>query len=80
MTIELSVPVTTMSMSEYSSCSNVGLITHSLETRPTRTLATGPPHGIGEIVRAAEAPSMPSTSASFSWSAEMMKQATCVSF
>ena len=30
-------------------------------------------------IRLAEAPSMPNTSASFSWSAEMMKQATWVS-
>jgi hypothetical protein len=47
--------------------------------RPTRTEATGVLNGTLEMLSATEAPSSASTSASFSWSADRMKQATCVS-
>ena len=71
MTIESAEPVTTRSMLENSSCWKVGLRIQLPSTRPTRTPAIGPSHGIGEMASAAEAASTPSTSASFSWSAEM---------
>jgi len=59
-----------MSTSLNSSCWNVGFRIHAPSTRPTRTAATGPFQGTLDIVRAAEAAVTPSTSASFSWSAD----------
>ena len=41
---------------------------NSPSTRPTRTPAMGPLHGIGLMCSAAEAPIMASTSGGFSWS------------
>ena len=38
---------------------------NSPSTRPTRTLAIGPSHGIGEMCSARDAPIMPSTSDGF---------------
>ncbi len=69
-TIESAEPDTTMSTSENSSCWNVGLRIQAPSTRPTRTAAMGPFHGTWDMVSAAEAAVTPSTSASFSWSAD----------
>jgi len=69
-TIESREPETVRSTSENSSCWNVGLRIHAPSTRPTRTAAIGPFHGTTDIVNAAEAAVNPSTSASFSWSAD----------
>jgi len=68
--MESAVPLTTMSTSENSSCWKVGLRIHFPSTRPTRTPASGPANGIFELASAKLAATIPSTSASFSWSAE----------
>ena len=79
-TIESAEPLTTRSMVENSSCWKVGLRIQLPSTRPTRTPASGPLNGIGERLSAVEAATMPSTSASFSWSAESTVTKTCTSF
>jgi hypothetical protein len=68
--IESAEPATTMSMSENSSAWNVGLRSHFPSTRPTRTPAIGPVHGIRLALSANDVAMRPSTSWSFSWSAE----------
>ena len=68
--IESAEPATIMSMSENSSAWKVGLSTHFPSTRPTRTPAIGPAHGILLALSANEVAMSPSTSWSFSWSAE----------
>ncbi len=68
------------SSAENSSCWKVGLRIQLPSTWPTRTAAIGPFHGIGEMLSAVEAASTPSTSASFSWSAEMTVTNTWISF
>ena len=68
--MESFVPLTTTSTSENSSCWKVGFRIHFPSTRPTRTPASGPANGIFEEASANEAATIPSTSASFSWSAE----------
>ena len=64
------VPEIIISMSDSSSCVFVGLIISSPLIRPTVMDATGPSHGISEIAREAEAPSVPSISPLFSPSNE----------
>jgi hypothetical protein len=69
--IASSVPATTISTSEYSSCWKVGFSTHCPWMRPTRTAATGSANGMRLMFSASDAPVSQITSASFSWSAEM---------
>ena len=71
MTMDSREPETVRSTSENSSCWNVGLRIQAPSTRPTRTAAIGPFHGTFDSDSAVEAATTPSTSASFSWSAEM---------
>ena len=78
--IASSVPATVMSTSEYSSCWKVGFRIHVSLMRPMRTAETGVLNGIFDMFSATEAPITPSTSASFSWSADRMKHAICVSY
>ena len=70
MTIDSREPETVRSKSENSSCWKVGFRIHAPSTRPTRTAAIGPFQGTLDSDSAADAAVTPSTSASFSWSAE----------
>jgi len=73
------LPATMMSSSLYSSCWKVGFSTHCPWMRPMRTAAIGPSKGMRDSISDMLAPVMPSTSASFSWSAETTVTKTCVS-
>ena len=57
-----SVPDTTRSRSDSSSCSSVGLMTKLPSSLPIRTAPTGAGNGMSEICSAADAPFMASTS------------------
>ena len=75
MTIALRVPARRRSRSERCMSSNEGLMTNSPSIRPTRTAPTGPskgatPKGTSEIVRAADAATMASTSGWWTWSTD----------
>ena len=70
LTMESAVPQTMISRSESSSSARVGLATNSPLIRPTRTAPMGPAKGMSDMLRAAEAPIKPKTSASFSPSYE----------
>ena len=80
MTIESADPLTTRSTLENSSCWKVGLRIQFPSTRPTRTAASGPFQGTGERPSAVDAATTPSTSASFSWSADSTVTKTWTSF
>ena len=55
---------------DFSRSANVGLTTNSPSTRPTRTPASGPAHGMSRDVQRARAPVIASTSDGFSLSDE----------
>ena len=81
MTMASRVPVTTRSRVDSSWIWDiVGLTTNWPSMSPMRTEPTGPPNGISEIVSAAEAPSVASTSCAFSRSTENVVATTCTSF
>ena len=64
-TIEESVPATTMSRADCSSSWNVGFSTGFPSIRPTRTPETGSGNGMSDTMSAAEAPVIPRMSESF---------------
>ena len=74
------VPATTRSRSEVGSWSMVGFSTSSPSITPTRAAPIGPMKGTPEMVRAAEAATMPRTSGSFSMSCCSTVTTTWVSF
>ena len=73
------VPATTRSSLLSSNCANVGLTTSSPSTYPSLVAATGPSNGISDRHRAEDAPMMPRTSGSFSWSADRTVTMTWIS-
>ncbi len=75
----LRVPATTSSNTLASSSSNVGYAIHSPSLRARRTAPIGPSKGIGEIVRAAEAPLRATMSYGFSASTDRTVATMCVS-
>ncbi len=79
MVIPSRFPAMIRSMSLSSNSAVVGLQMRDPSTRPTRTPPTGPWKGISETVRAADAPIIPRTAGSFSWSAERTVAMTWVS-
>jgi len=75
-----SVPATTISSWEAALCSWVGLATSRPSTSATRAAPTGLSNGQPEIIRAAEAPLMASTSGSLAPSADSTLPTICVSW
>ena len=73
------VPATTILRSVSSNCAFVGFTTNSPFTRPMRTPAIGPAHGISEIDNAADAPIIPQMAGSQSWSTDITVATTCTS-
>ena len=74
------VPATTISSWEAALCSWVGLATSRPSTSATRAAPTGLSNGQPEIIRAAEAPLMASTSGSLAPSADSTLPTICVSW
>ena len=80
MAISLSVEATVTAIWDFSRCSAVGLITYSPSTYPTETPEIGPFHGISEMDRAAEVPTMAAISGEQSGSTDMTVHTTDTSF
>ena len=76
----MSLPETTISISDSSIWSRVGLIINSSLILPTRTVAIGPLNGKSEIIKAADAPTPANVSAMFWPSLDITVIITCVSF
>ena len=79
MTMASRLPATMTFMSLVASWLVVGLITNRPSTRPMRTAAMGPFHGMSESTSAVEAPRRERTSGSFSLSCESTVAITWVS-
>ena len=78
--IASSVPATIISISDSSNWLMVGLTINSPLILPTKTSEYGPPNGISEITKAADAPTAASVSASISGSDEYTEATIWVSF
>ena len=74
------VPATVTSISLFSLCSTVGLITYSPSTRPSQTPPIGPFQGTSEIEIAIEVPIIAATSGGLSCSTESTVATTDTSF
>jgi len=70
---------TNSSQSLFSICSKVGLAMNLPSTRPTRTPAMGPFHGIWLMCSAAEAPIIARVSGGLTWSNDRTVQMICTS-
>ena len=73
------VPAMERSNRVWLNCDSSGLMTSWSLMYPTRTAPTGPAKGISDIHKAAEAPTMPRISESFSWSADSTVITICTS-